>query len=70
MSIAELKKIVDGTNREERSFLAAYLRHVERRNDRDHRARLDELGDEFSSGPRFSLEKARDLHARLEEGDR
>ncbi len=43
MSIAELKKIVEDTSSEERIFLAAYLQHVERRDDPVHRERLDRL---------------------------
>lgn len=54
MSIAELKKIVDETTGEERVFLAAYLRHVERRHDPGHREKLDRLCEEATSGRRFS----------------
>ncbi len=70
MSIAELKKIVEDTSSEERIFLAAYLQHVERRDDPVHRERLDRLCDEFSSSRRYSLKRVRDLHSKLEEGDK
>ena len=62
MGIAELKKVVEDTNREERIFLAAYLQHVERRDNPAHRKGLDSLCDEVSSGRRYSLERFRDLH--------
>lgn len=70
MSITELKKIVDETSGEERVFLAAYLRHVERRHDPAHRETLDRLCEEARSGRRYSLSRARELHDKLEAGDR
>ena len=70
MSIAELKKIVDETSGDQRVFLAAYLRHVERRDDLAHRENLDRLCEEATSGQRYSLERARELHSKLEAGDR
>ena len=70
MSITELKNIVDRTTDEERIFLAAYLRHVERRNDQAHQEKLDHLCEEAASGQRYSLERVRDLHTKLAAGDR
>lgn len=70
MSIADLKKVVDGSNRQERVFLAAYLRHVNRRDDPNHRKKLDDLCGEFESGQRFSLKRAGELSDDLEKGDR
>jgi len=70
MSIPELKKMVEETSREERVFLAAYLRHLQRGEQEGHRDRLDQLCDEFSSGRRYSIGLASNLHDKLEEGDR
>ena len=58
MTVDELKRRIDETNPEERLALAAYFRHITRKDDPAYRAELFQLNQEIDDGRRLSLENA------------
>jgi hypothetical protein len=65
MSTLELKRTADGLNTEERVFLAAYLKHLERVNDPAYQAELTRLNQEIESGKKFTLAQVDHLNETL-----
>ena len=62
MSAAELIEIAESLDSEERVFLAAYLRHLERADSPAYKAELTHLNQEIDDGKRFSLAQVKRLH--------
>ncbi len=65
MSSAELKRIADQLSPEERLFLAAYLKHLARRDDPAYQAELTRLNREIDRGKKYSLEQVKRINERL-----
>jgi len=65
MSTAELKQTAESLNAEERIFLAAYLKHLARRDDPAYQAELTRLNDEIEGGRKFTLDQVQHLHETL-----
>lgn len=66
MTIAEIKTGIEQSTPEERAYLAAFLKHLARKDDPAHRAELTRLNEEFESGKKFSLDQVKRLHKTLE----
>ena len=66
MSTTEIKAAIDKMNREDRLFVAAYLRHLARAGDPAHRARLGAATRRMRAGKNVRLETVKRLHRNLE----
>lgn len=66
MTVAKLKQTVDAMKPAERAFVAAYLQHLSRVDDPQHKARLGQRMRRMDSGRKVSLEQAKRLHQALE----
>lgn len=66
MSLQELKAGIEQSTPEERLFLAAYLKHLARKDDPAYRADLAQRIDEMKAGKRFSLDQVKRVHQSLE----
>jgi len=66
MTLQELKQGIDQSTPEERLFLAAYLKHLARRDDPAYRQELSRLRDEMNAGRRVNLEQVKRMHQALE----
>jgi len=65
MTLAEIKDTVARWPEAEKIHLAAYLRHLARRDDPAHRAELDSRWEAMSRGERISLAEFRQIEAGL-----
>jgi hypothetical protein len=65
MSSAELIETADSLTADQRIFLAAYLKHLGRKNDRAYQAELSRLNREIEDGKRISFKQAKRLHQQL-----
>jgi hypothetical protein len=65
MSTAELKQTAESRTAEERVFLAAYLKHLSRKDEPAYQADLTRLNDEIEGGKRFTLDQVQHLHETL-----
>lgn len=61
MSHAELMSLVDRSTEEERLFLAAYLRHVARKDDPEHLKKLSESHQKIENGEKINLLELKNL---------
>jgi hypothetical protein len=66
MTLQELKQGIDQSTPEERLFLAAYLKHVARKDDPAYRLELSRLRDEMNTGQKYTLEQVKRIHQALE----
>jgi hypothetical protein len=68
MTVAELKTGIEQSSPEERLYLAAFLKHLGRKDDPAYRAELTRLNAEIDEGEgkKFSLEQVKRLHETLE----
>jgi hypothetical protein len=66
MTVAELKTGIEQSSPEERLYLAAFLKHLGRKDDPAYRAELNRLNAEIDDGKKFSLEQVKRLHETLE----
>jgi hypothetical protein len=66
MTLEELKQGIDQSTEEDRLFLAAYLKHLNRKDDPAYRRELSRLRDEMNEGKRYSLEQVKRVHDALE----
>jgi hypothetical protein len=65
MTLAEIKDTVAHWPEAEKIHLAAYLRHLARRDDPEHCAELDNRWEAMSRGERISLTDFRQIEADL-----
>ncbi|HTA31723.1 MAG TPA: hypothetical protein VK731_14610 [Candidatus Cybelea sp.] len=65
MSSAELMETANSLTADQRIFLAAYLKHLGRRNDPAYRAELGRLNREIDDGKKITLKQAKRLHQQL-----
>jgi hypothetical protein len=65
MSSAELIEAADSLTADQRSLLAAYLKHLGRKNNPAYRAELSRLNREIDDGKSISFKNAKRLHQQL-----
>lgn len=65
MTVAEIKSGIEHSTPEERLYLAAFLKHFERKDDPSYQAELTRLNGEIDEGRKFSLEQVKRLHDTL-----
>lgn len=65
MTLLEIKRSVEGASGEDRLFLEAYLRHLNRADDPGNAADLDQRMREMDEGRKVSLSTALRLHESL-----
>ena len=67
MTLAAIKAELERLPKEEQSFLAAYLRHLGRREDPAYEAELDGLWQRMEAGEKVPLTKVLDLGRQLDQ---
>ena len=65
MTVAEIKTGIEQSSPEERAYLAAFLKHLERKDDSAYRSELTRLNAEIERGKKFSLAQVKRLHETL-----
>jgi hypothetical protein len=65
VTVEELKRGIEESSPEERLLLAAYLKHLERKDDPAYKKELTRLNQEIDDGKKFTLEQVRHLHETL-----
>jgi hypothetical protein len=65
MTMAEIKSGIEQSTFEERAYLAAFLKHLARKDDPAYQSELTRLNDEIDSGRKISLAQAIRLHETL-----
>ncbi len=61
----ELRSGIEQCSGEERTYLAAFLKHLARKDDPAYRSELTRLNQEIDCGRKFSLAQAKRLHETL-----
>jgi len=62
MTLAEIKAGIEQSSPEERAYLAAFLKHLGRKDDPAYRSELTRLNQEIEDGKKFSLAQVKRLH--------
>lgn len=62
MTVEQIKEGIEQSSPEERQYLAAFLKHLARKDDPAYHAELTALNKEFDSGKKFSLDQVKRLH--------
>ena len=62
MTVTEIQSGIEQSSAEERAYLAAFLKHLARRENPAYRSELTRLNEEIDRGKRFSLAQAKRLH--------
>ncbi len=65
MTVAELKSGIEQSSLEDRAYLAAFLKHLARKDDPAFQSELSRLNEEIDGGKKISLEQAKRLHETL-----
>jgi hypothetical protein len=65
MTVTEIQSGIEQSTAEERAYLAAFLKHLARRDDPAYRSELTRLNEEIDRGKKFSLAQAKRLHETL-----
>ena len=65
MSSTDLIETANSLTANQRVFLAAYLKHLGRKNDPAYQSELRRLNQEIDDGKKISFEQARRLHRKL-----
>ncbi len=65
MTVAEIKSGIEQSTLEERAYLAAFLKHLARKDDPAYQSELTRLNEEIDSGKKISLAQAKQLHETL-----
>jgi hypothetical protein len=65
MTVAEIKSGIEQSTPEERAYLAAFRKHLARKDDSAYRSELTRLNAEIDSGKKISLDQAKQLHETL-----
>jgi len=65
MSATELIETANSLRADQRIFLAAYLKHLGRKNDPAYQVELARLNREIDDGKKISFEQAKRLHQEL-----
>jgi hypothetical protein len=65
MTVEQIKQGIEQSSPEERQYLAAFLKHLARKDDPAYQSELTALNKEFDSGKKFSLEQVKRLHETL-----
>jgi hypothetical protein len=65
MTVMEIKSGIEQSSTEERAYLAAFLKHLARKDDPAYRSELTRLNQEIDRGKKFSLAQAKRLHETL-----
>jgi hypothetical protein len=66
MSSTDLIETANSLTANQRVFLAAYLKHLGRKNDPAYQAELGRLNHEIDDGKKISFEQAKLLHRELQ----
>lgn len=65
MTVDDLRRGIEESTPEQRLFLAAFLKHLTRRDDPEYQKDLARLNQEIDEGKRFTLEQVKRLHETL-----
>ena len=65
MSVAEMMRGADELTPEDRLVLAAYLKHLGRKDDPAYQAELTRLNEEIAQGQKFTLDQVERMHHSL-----
>jgi len=65
VTVAEIKSGIEQSSPEERAYLAAFLKHLARKDDPAYQAELTRLNEEINGGKKFSFAQAKRLHETL-----
>jgi hypothetical protein len=65
MTVTEIKSGIEQSSPEERACLAAFLKHLARKDDPAYQSELTRLNQEIDRGKKFSLTQAGRLHETL-----
>jgi hypothetical protein len=65
MTVAEIKSGIEQSSSEERAYLAAFLKHLARKDDPAYQSELMRLNQEIDNGKKISLAQAKQLHETL-----
>jgi hypothetical protein len=65
MTVAEIKNGIEQSSPEERAYLAAFIKHLARKDDPAYQTELARLNDEIDRGGKFSLAQTKRLHETL-----
>jgi hypothetical protein len=65
VTVDELKRQIEATSDEDRVALAAYFRHVTRKDDPAYQAELFRLNQQIDDGKRVSLDQVVRLHEKI-----
>ena len=65
MSVAEVMRTADTLTPDDRLVLAAYLKHLGRKDDPAYQAELTRLNQEIDAGRKFTLDQVQRMHEAL-----
>jgi hypothetical protein len=65
MTVEQIKEEIEHSSPEERLYLAAFLKHLARKDDPSYQSELAELNKEIDSSRKFSLDQVKRLHETL-----
>jgi hypothetical protein len=65
MTVAEIKEGIEKSSAEDRAFLAAFIKHLARKDDPAYRTELTRLNEEIDRGKKYSLAQVKRLHQTL-----
>jgi hypothetical protein len=65
MTVTEIKSGIEQSSPEQRLYLAAFLKHLARKDDPAYRSELTQLNEEIDRGQRFTFEQVKHLHETL-----
>ena len=66
MTVTEIQSGIEQSSAQDRAYLAAFLKHLARRDDPAYRSDLTRLNEEIDRGKKFSLAQAKRLHETLQ----
>jgi hypothetical protein len=65
VTVAEIKSSIEKSTAEERAYLAAFIKHLARKDDAAYRSELTHLNGEIDRGKKYSLAQLKRLHKTL-----
>ena len=65
MTVTEIQSGIEQSSPEERAYLAAFLKHLARKDDPAYQAELTRLNEEIDHGKKISFAQAKQLHEAL-----
>jgi len=65
MTLEEIQSEIDRLTPDDRDLLAAYLKHLARKDDPEYQAELGRLNEEFEEGKTYSVDQLKIAHEAL-----